>query len=81
MANLLNCHDCGSKPGEEHKDGCDTEVCSVCGGQRLLCDCKSHDKKFSKWTGIWPGEAEAQYLGISLNDFYGQGFYKIFLIK
>jgi len=67
--NLTNCHDCDAKPGEVHKDGCDVERCSVCGGQRLQCDCKGHDTAFARWTGIWPGKAEAMYLGVDLNTF------------
>ncbi len=47
--NLTNCHDCNAEPGEIHKDGCDVECCSVCGGQRLQCDCEGHDKIFTKW--------------------------------
>ena len=66
---LKNCHDCGAKPGERHYNNCDVERCSVCGGQRLQCDCEDHDKDFAKWTGIWPGKAEADYLGIDLNEF------------
>lgn len=82
MKNILkDCHDCGAKPGQQHRDGCDTERCSVCGGQRLQCDCAGHDKDFSKWTGIWPGEAEAEYLGIDLNAFHEFGYNEIFFIK
>lgn len=81
MEKLTNCHDCGAKPGEEHKDGCDVERCSVCGGQRLMCDCEGHDKKFAKWTGIWPGYAESRILGMDLNEFHRQGLHKIFFIK
>jgi len=69
MKKLLNCHDCGVKPGQPHLDGCDTERCSVCGGQRLQCDCEEHDPLFARWTGIWPGKAEADYLGVDLNTF------------
>ena len=77
---LTDCHDCGAKPGEIHKDGCDVERCSVCGGQRLQCSCKNHDKAFARWTGIWPGDAEAMYLDVGLNAFsvrYG----KLFFVK
>lgn len=80
-AALLPCHDCGAMPGEVHKDGCDVERCSVCGGQRLVCDCKGHDPQFARWTGVWPGKAEAEHLGIDLNEFYAKGFSKTFLIK
>ena len=78
---LKNCHDCGAKPGQQHMEGCDTERCSTCGGQRLCCDCEGHDKDFAKWTGIWPGFAEANYLGVDLNQFEMQGYSDIFFVK
>ena len=81
MKELIKCHDCGAMPGQIHKEGCDVEKCSVCGGQRLTCACEGHDPSFSRWTGIWPGRAEADYLEVDLNQFYAQEFYKIFFIK
>ena len=81
MGSLKDCHDCGAKPGEVHADGCDTEQCSVCGGQRLQCACKGHDKKFARWTGIWPGFAEAHYLRLDLNEFHRREYPKIFFVK
>ena len=79
MNKLTTCHDCAVKPGERHEDGCDVERCSVCGGQRLCCDCKGHNKDFAKWTGIWPGAAESEYLGIDLNEF--EKYRKIFFVE
>ncbi len=76
---LTNCHDCGVKPGEIHEEGCDVERCSVCGGQRLQCGCEGYDSYYAKWTGIWPGAAEADYLGVDLNEFsrrFSQIFFK-----
>lgn len=64
MKELKNCHDCGVKPGQSHKEGCDVERCSVCGGQRLGCSCEGHDPAFARWTGLWPGWAEAMALGL-----------------
>lgn len=64
----VNCHDCGVKPGEPHREGCDIERCSVCGMQRLCCGCEGHDPLFARWTGFWSGQLEAIALGISLNE-------------
>ena len=81
MEELRNCHDCNAKPGQVHMSGCDTQRCSICGGQYFLCECYGHDPYFARWTGIWPGQAEATYLGITLNTFYERGYNKIFFIK
>ena len=88
MAKLRNCHDCGAKPGQPHERGCDTERCSVCGGQRLVCDCEGHDAAFARWTGIWPGEGECLALGYvlangsaDLNRFAREGLDSIFFVK
>jgi len=50
------CHDCGVKPGQPHKDGCDTARCLNTGMQRLQCDCGKCGEDV--WTGIWPGIKE-----------------------
>jgi hypothetical protein len=78
---LKNCPDCYVEPGEVHLDGCDIERCSSCARQKMVCDCKDHDKSFARWTGIWPGVAEAEYLGIGLNDFYTKKYTTIFFKK
>jgi len=78
---LRPCHDCGAKPGQRHRRGCDTECCSVCGGQRLQCDCQGHDRDFARWSGIWPGFAESMVLGIDLNEFHRRGLHKVFFVK
>ncbi len=78
---LRNCHDCGAKPGECHVTGCDTEHCSVCGEQWIGCGHKNHDKFFARWTGLWPGDAEATMLGMGLNEFYSSKNCRFFMIK
>ncbi len=42
---IEDCPDCGAKPGEVHADGCDIELCSECGLQKIGCNHKG-DKKF-----------------------------------
>jgi len=81
---LTDCPDCGVKPGEVHNPICDVQLCSVCGGQYLQClhrieinpddKCEGHNPGFARWTGINPGEAEAEYLGV---DLYGAEWHKI----
>jgi len=73
-----NCHDCGAKPGELHKPGCDTERCPACGGQALTClntspccgkiiaSCCGEvikEEELIPWTGIWPGVEECREFG------------------
>lgn len=78
---LQKCPDCGVIPGNKHNSGCDVEICSVCGWQWISCGHKKHDPSFARWTGIWPGKLESEFLGMDLNKFYGSEKYKIFFIK
>lgn len=81
LIKLEACHDCHAAPGQPHRGNCDVERCSVCGGQRLCCSCKGHDRAFARWTGFWPGQPEAQALGIDLNALYDSGIYRVLFIK
>lgn len=45
-----NCPNCGAKLGEVHRDLCDIELCTVCGGQRLSCGCE-HNSDRETWAG------------------------------
>jgi hypothetical protein len=35
----MRCSDCGAKFGYFHHFGCDCEMCPVCGGQVISCEC------------------------------------------
>lgn len=81
---IRDCGDCGVKPGQMHDAGCDLERCSYCGGQWIACGhdrTKKHDPRFARWTGLYPGSAEARTLGIDLNEFHGRGVYRVFFVK
>lgn len=75
------CPECKVAPGQPHLEGCDVENCSICGFQRLQCECEGHDPLFARWTGYWPGLLESVALGIDLNTFYSSGIYKVFCVK
>lgn len=54
MATENKCPDCGVDVGESHTSECDIVRCSVCGEQRITCNCERHDHIASAWTGEWP---------------------------
>ena len=64
----VTCHDCGVEVGKRHKPDCDVERCPVCGGQNLMCNCKTDE--YEVWDGMWPGTKECyeQKLVCCFND-------------
>tara|TARA_R110002049_G_scaffold215606_1_gene387053 strand:+ start:13193 stop:13795 length:603 start_codon:yes stop_codon:yes gene_type:complete len=48
------CPDCGAAVGKPHKNGCDVQRCSICGSQKISCNCTDRDPLASVWTGEWP---------------------------
>lgn len=82
---LTNCQGCHVTPGSVHILGCPLERCSVDGLQRITCalkqSCPGHDRRFSRYIGIFPGIAEAEYLGLTLNELYATDVYKALFIK
>ena len=61
------CFDCAAAPGERHDEGCAVARCTVCGFQRIACDCEGGQP--TVWTGRYPGLAEVEKYGYSdLND-------------
>jgi hypothetical protein len=90
---LENCRKCEAQPGAAHTPGCFAEMCSVCGGQYVLCEHEGHDPQFARWTGLTPGQAECIALGLvsktcepplylpDLNQFYRLGLHRLFFIK
>ncbi|MEW1700384.1 hypothetical protein [Streptomyces sp. NPDC091278] len=59
-----DCPDCTVPPGELHTPGCDVARCAHTGRQRSGC----HTDCNTRWTGHWPGDAEAFEYGWVLAD-------------
>lgn len=51
-----DCPDCGVAIGRPHIDECGVERCSVCGEQRITCNCDGHDPVISAWQDELPTE-------------------------
>lgn len=58
MDTQKTCPDCGTAVDEPHINECDIELCSICKGQKITCDCEGHDPMASAWTGEWPEPEE-----------------------
>jgi hypothetical protein len=63
----MNCPDCGVRPGEWHRRGCDVEQCPRCGGQLARCQKDNGDAvplgERLPWAGYWPGEDQCRQWG------------------
>lgn len=67
MTNHATCPDCGAGVGQPHKINCDIERCSICGQQRIGCNCEDHEPAKSTWTGKWPSEqAKPVFIGVAV---------------
>lgn len=76
MAKANNCPDCGTGIGMPHRSECDVELCSICGGQRICCDCEGHDPMASAWTGEWLNDKKPDVI-ITDDPKFGQGRKKL----
>lgn len=82
VTDLKDCPGCKVKAGQPHVEGCDIERCSACSAQRIdYCHEAEHDPLFARWTGIWPHDAEAHWVGVDLNQFIIQGFHTVIAVK
>jgi hypothetical protein len=81
MKNLRNCRDCGARPGQVHKPHCSLEVCSICGGKRLRCQCLNHDRAFARWLGQSSAEIFSRTMGISMTEYTKMGGDRLFCVK
>lgn len=66
-----SCPGCGASIGSQHLEGCDVARCVSTGGQFFVCGGQVHEYRGrsygehdgscepDRWTGLWPGTAEA----------------------
>lgn len=67
---MKRCSDCAVKEGELHWVGCDWEVCPICGGQRMCCDCKLKGKKRIPYGCVREIAAKVPYYSQEIIDTY-----------
>ena len=63
---IPTCPNCGAGINQLHEDGCDWEICGICGCQALGCDCNELDNYSENripWTGESPVAAAAREFG------------------
>jgi hypothetical protein len=53
LLHYSDCPDCGVNPNQQHLNNCDVARCTICGRQKLGCDCEKGENDI--WEGIWPG--------------------------
>ena len=58
MKTKASCPDCGTGIGQSQAKECVIELCTVCGRQRIACECSGHDPIKSAWTGDGPDFAK-----------------------
>ena len=81
---LVDCGDCGVRPGENHLPGCDLETCPFCGGQLISCywrclllmqaSCEGITSVTIPWSGVFPGVVECQEFGWYAKLVSGKGW-------